>query len=251
LTPGLTILAKLLPRRLRRRLRIAPRRIVGRVRHRGSRVQCPCCRREYRELAPLHGSDRLCWHCGSLERDRLLWLFFDRNPGLLAPGLNILHVAPEAPLQRRLQNVAGRYVSGDLHGVFGDHIIDITSLDFPDASFDAVMCNHVLEHVPDDRGAMRELRRVLRADGWAILLVPDVHLQETMEDPSIADAADRLRLFGQEDHVRRYGLDYFDRLAGAGFTTESIDLSEELSSEEITRHRLRKFGELERIFLCR
>jgi SAM-dependent methyltransferase len=199
----------------------------------------------------LKGPDRVCWRCGSLERDRLLWLFFDRNPSLLEPGMRILHVAPEASLRPRLERVAGIYSCGDLTGTFGDEIIDITSLPFDDRSFDAVICNHVLEHVPDDRAAMRELRRVLAPGGWAILLVPDVEAEHTIEDRSVVDAAERLALYGQEDHVRRYGRDYLDRLAAAGFTPKAIDLAAELPAAVIARHRLQKFNAVEPIFLCR
>jgi SAM-dependent methyltransferase len=244
-------IAKLLPPAVRHRLRIAPRRVYGRLRHHGNRVQCPCCSSEYRELASRHGRDRLCWHCGSLERDRLLWLFFDRDPTLLRSGMSVLHIAPEAALAPRVEKVAGRYVSGDLTGTFGQGILDVTSLRFPDASFDAVICNHVLEHVPDDRAAMRELRRVLRPGGWAVLLVPDVDIERTIEDPSVSDPSERARLFGQDDHVRRYGLDYLDRLAAAGFEPQAIDLGPALSPAAIKRHRLQKFGKLEPIFLCR
>lgn len=235
----------------RQRVRQVPRQIAGKLAHRGSRVQCPCCDCQYSDFAPRSGPDRVCWHCGSLERDRLLWVFFDRNPSFLRHGMSILHVAPESSLRPRLESVAGQYVAGDLEGVFGEHIIDITELDFPDASFDAVVCNHVLEHVPDDRAAMRELRRVLRPGGWAMLLVPDVQADETVEDISITDAAERLRLFGQADHVRRYGRDYLDRLAQAGFEPNAIDFGRELPVECIARHRLQKFDQIEQIFLCR
>jgi SAM-dependent methyltransferase len=219
--------------------------------HRGRRVQCPCCGSLYEEFAPLRGPDRICWHCGSLERDRLLWLFFDRNPSLLAPGLRILHVAPEACLRPRLERIAADYVCGDSTGTFGDELLDVTRLRFPAGAFDAVICNHVLEHVPDDRTAMRELRRVLAPDGWAILLVPDVESARTVEDPSVTDAGERLRRFGQEDHVRRYSRDYLDRLLAAGFTPQMIDLTGDLPDGMIVQHRLLKFGKLEPIFLCR
>ena len=198
----------------------------------------------------MHGPDRWCWRCGSLERDRLVWLFLDANPQLLRSGIAILHIAPEAALRRRLEAVAGRYVCGDLTGSFGDIRIDITDLPFADESFDTVVCNHVLEHVPDDRRAMHELRRVLRRTGWALLLVPDVVDPRTVEDPSITDPAERLRRFGQHDHVRRYGLDYLDRLETAGFEATMIDLRPHLTAFQLARHRLEKFGRLEPIFLC-
>lgn len=237
--------------RARRFVRLLPRRAKGRALYHGDEVECPCCCSRYRRFAPLHGPNRLCWQCGSLERDRLLWLFLDRNPDLLEPGMAMLHVAPEAALRPRLEHSVDRYECGDLTGVFGDQRIDITDLPFGDGAFDAVVCNHVLEHVPDDRSAMRELRRVLRPRGWALLLVPDVAEPGTVEDPSIIDPAERLRRFGQHDHVRRYGLDYLERLAASGFEPQMIDLRPELAEHLLARHGLEKFGQLEPIFLCR
>ena len=175
----------------------------------------------------------------------------DANPQLLRPGIAILHIAPEAALRRRLEGVAGCYVSGDLTGAFGDIRIDITDLPFADESFDTIVCNHVLEHVPDDRRAMHELRRVLRRTGWGLLLVPDVVDARTVEDSSITDPAERLRRYGQHDHVRRYGLDYLDRLETAGFEATMIDFRPHLTALQLARHRLEKFGRLKPIFLCR
>ena len=103
------------------------------------------------------------------------------------------------------------YVSADLDSPLAMANVDITDLPFDDESFDLILCSHVLEHVHDDRLAMRELRRVLKPDGWALLLVP-ISADVTFEDPSIVRPSDRLRLFGQADHVRRYGPDYVDRL---------------------------------------
>jgi SAM-dependent methyltransferase len=228
-----------------------PRRLHGWLHYRGSRVQCPCCRSEYREFAPFNGRDRVCWHCGSLERDRLVWLFLDRNPHLVGEEQRILHIAPEPILRTRLEPTASEYVSGDLTATFGDRVLDVTRLDLPSAWFDVVICNHVLEHVPNDRAAMRELRRVLRPGGWALVLVPDVSAERTIEGPSVVDPAERRLLYGQCDHVRRYGLDYVHRLVSAGFIPEVVDMSRVLSPNLISRHRVQKFGELEPIFICR
>jgi ubiquinone/menaquinone biosynthesis C-methylase UbiE len=112
--------------------------------------------------------------------------------------------------------------------------MDVTDIQSPDDSFDIVYCSHVLEHVDDDRRAMRELCRVLRPDGWAILMVP-ITTDRTVEDPSISDPQERLRLFGQKDHVRRYGPDFVDRLREAGFAVETIRPDDFLSPEEIER----------------
>ena len=226
------------------------RGLIGRARHGGDAVKCPCCGSTYLTFADRFGENRQCWRCGSLERDRLLWLLFDSRPELLSPELDLLHVAPERCLRPRLQRVADRYVAGQIDPEPGELRLDVTALPFPDRSFDALICDHVLEHVPDDRRAMRELRRVLRPGGWAILLVPDVEGERTDEDPD-AGPTERLRRFGQVDHVRRYGWDYLDRLTEAGFAPQVLDLSLEIPPEQVERHRLVKFGRMEPIFLCR
>lgn len=142
----------------------------------------------------------------------------------------MLHVAPEPCLEPRLRERLGEgYLTADLHDPDAMLRIDVTDIDRDDESFDVILCSHVLEHVEDDRVAMRELRRVLRGAGWAILLVP-ITAGRTREDPTIVDPAERLRAFGQEDHVRRYGPDYADRLREAGFrvdVTRIADLVEE------------------------
>jgi SAM-dependent methyltransferase len=236
-------------------IRELTRRGINRARgtlHRGRSVYCPCCGASFDAFAPVHGPNRECWACSSLERHRLLWLYLERNPELLGPGLRVLHVAPEQALRRRLLQLPEvSYVGGDLERQFGNVRIDVTALDFPDGSFDVVLCNHVLEHVPDDRRALRELRRVLAPGGWASLLVPDLHTPATDEDPTVTSPGERLRRFGQRDHVRRYGWDYVGRLEEAGFRPEVIRMDAFLSADEIGHMRLAKFGEIEPLVICR
>jgi SAM-dependent methyltransferase len=236
-------------------IRELTRRGINRARgtlHRGHSVYCPCCGASFDAFAHVHGPNRECWACSSLERHRLLWLHLERHPEMLGPGLRVLHVAPEQALRRRLLRLPDvSYVGGDLDRQFGEVRIDVTALDFPDESFDVVLCNHVLEHVPDDRRALRELRRVLAPGGWASLLVPDLHTPATDEDPTVTSPAERLRRFGQRDHVRRYGWDYVGRLEEAGFRPEVIRMDAFLSADEIGRMRLAKFGEVEPLVICR
>ena len=218
----------------------------------GRRVQCPCCGSRFRRFRAYNGPDRICWRCGAMERHRSLWLYLDSRPEMLWSGMNVLHVAPEPVLRDRFQRVPGvRYVGGDLTAEFGPEIIDVTKLQFGEETFDAIVCNHVLEHVPDDRQAMAELARVLKPGGWAILQVPDVTADTTDEDPSIDDPELQLRRFGQADHVRRYGWDYLDRLRDAGFEVEVERPESHLPEDVLKRHRLRKFGEVEPIFVGR
>lgn len=195
--------------------------------------------------------DRQCWVCGSLERHRLLTILFAMRPELLRPGMSALHVAPEPQVAKQIRRSAARYVSGDVAARFGPEVIDVTDLPFSAGEFDAVVCNHVLEHVPDDRRAMAEIRRVLRTGGWALLLVPDVKDAATFETPEITDPQELSRLHGQHDHVRTYGWDYLDRLRDAGLETEVLRLDTVLTDETIRTCRLLKFGEVEPVFLAR
>ena len=143
----------------------------------------------------------------------------------------MLHIAPEGCFSGRLQDrLRGAYITGDLQDPSAMVRVDVTEMEFPDASFDVVYCSHVLEHVPDDRKAMREFFRVLKPGGWAVLLVP-ITVEKTIEDPTLEDPAQSLALFGQEDHVRRYGKDYEDRLRDAGFAVAVFAAKDILSPE--------------------
>ncbi len=219
----------------------------------GDDACCPCCGMHFARFRGLNGPDRVCWGCGSLERHRSVSLLLDRRPDLIKPGMSILHVAPEPALRRRLNTIPNvRYVGGDLDAQFGPERIDITDLAFGADTFDAVVCNHVLEHVPDDLGAMREIRRVLKPGGWALLLVPDIELglAATDEDCSLTDPAERIRRFGQADHVRRYGRDYADRLTEAGFSVTVQRPDEIFDAPLVQRSHLLKFGKAEPIYIA-
>ena len=129
----------------------------------------------------------------------------------------MLHVAPERCLESRFRETIGEnYITADLFNPRAMVKMDVAEIKYGDESFDVIYCSHVLEHVEDDRRAMREFYRVLKKNGWAILLVP-ICGEKTFEDPSVVEPQERLRVFGQADHVRIYGPDYVDRLRGAGF----------------------------------
>jgi hypothetical protein len=224
-------------------------RSAGLIFFRGDHVECPCCGNTFRQFQSFRGPNRICWSCGSLERHRTVALFFDQNPQLLEPGMRMLHVAPEPALAARFALVPGiTYIGGDFGQVFAPTHVDITNLEFPDCSLDAVVCNHVLEHVPDDRKAMREIGRVLKDNGWAMLLVPLSDNPNTDEDSSVTASAERLRRFGQRDHVRCYGRDYFDRLRAEGLHVSVTDMGQIISSEVVERYRLRSLqGQIDAI----
>ena len=147
----------------------------------------------------------------------------------------MLHVAPEWTFEKLFRSCLGpAYITADLRNPKAMVQMDITDIHFPDESFDVIYCSHVLEHVPDDKRAMREFFRVLKSDGWAILLVPII-ADKTFEDPLVTDPAEQLKLFGHKGHLRSYGPDFVERLNEAGFKIDVIIPSDFLSEEEILR----------------
>ncbi|MEJ7891703.1 MAG: class I SAM-dependent methyltransferase [Solirubrobacteraceae bacterium] len=207
------------------------------IRALGSRVKCPNCGRSYSRFAPGPGArpGRCCWHCGSLERHRALALALAGRRHLLPDRVRVLHLAPEDAVSRLLPATAD-VVRGDLEPLPGDQVIDVSAMaQFGDGDFDAVICMHVLEHVLDDRAALREIRRVLRPGGWAVVHVP-LTVGATVEDPAETDPARRLERFGQVDHVRSYGPDFIERVEQAGLTAEVAGFDD---PETIDRYGLR------------
>ncbi len=211
---------------------------------RGNEVHCPCCEGSFIAFLPFGVDGRkrahaLCPACGSLERHRLMWLFIQERTPLLKQRQRLLHVAPEPFYFGRLsKDPLVDYVAGDKFAPgysypAGTIDLDVTSIAFPDNSFDAVICSHVLEHVPDDALGMRELLRVLRPGGWAIIDVPmNKDLAHTDEDITITDPKERERRFGQHDHFRLYGLDLRDRLAQAGFEVDVVAFANGFSTQD-------------------
>ncbi len=207
----------------------------------GNAVECPCCGRSFRQFLPFGRPQRpnaRCPRCGALERHRLLWLYLQRETELFSRPVKLLHVAPEEQFRGRFREMSQlEYVTGDLYDNRADVKLDIRETDFEDDTFGVIICNHVLEHIPEDEQAMRELHRVLKAGGWAILMVPqDFTRDVTFEDPSVTSPEERLRVFGQADHVRIYGKDYVERLKKAGFVVEEIAYADAISKEEVSRY---------------
>ena len=150
----------------------------------------------------------------------------------------MLHVAPEAELSRLFQDDrAIDYLSADLSSPTAMVKMDIMDIYYPDNFFDVIYCSHVLEHVSDDIAAMRELYRVLKPGGWAVLQVP-IYGDTTFEDHTVTSPEAREKLFGQRDHVRRYGRDYAERLALAGFCVLVDGFAQDLTNQEIIRFGL-------------
>ena len=178
----------------------------------------------------------------SLERHRLMWLYLQKETDFFTSNLKVLHMAPEQSFYKRFRTMKNLdYTTCDLDSPIADVKADIQNLPFEDNSFDVIFCNHVLEHVEDDKKAISELFRVMKPGGWGILQVPiRYQLEKTFEDPTITDRKERIEKFGQYDHVRVYGRDYYDLLSKSGFEVEKINLSKNLSEGEIKRFALEK-----------
>jgi SAM-dependent methyltransferase len=214
---------------------------------RGEGRECPCCGGSFRRMSRrrLAGFGRICPRCRSHPRHRAIALMLARGD---LSGRRVLHFAPEPlfdPIFARLPKI--ERVTADLYAP-ADLRLDITDMDLPDGSFDLILCSHVLEHVPDDRAAMSELRRVLAAGGLCLVLTPYRADRPTYEDPSIIAPLDRMTAFGQQDHVRIYGTDLADRLLDAGFRVEDrtpLDLFDRETAERC------ELDPDEHLFLCR
>jgi SAM-dependent methyltransferase len=230
-----TIAKVILPAAVRKRLGLIQRRLV----HFGLVRYCPCCRSFVRHFLPFGYTGRAnarCPICGSLERHRMILLYLRNKTNLFdAQPKKMLHVAPEEQLAGIFQSTKSiEYISVDLLNPQAMFRMDLCDLDFPDSSFDLIFCLHVLDHIPDDCKAMKELFRVLKPGGWAILQVA-ITVDRTLEDSTITSEEDRLRVFGQPDRVRRYGLDYVDRLAKAGFEVNRVQYARQLNDRTVRR----------------
>ncbi len=210
---------------------------------------CPVCNQATAQFLP--GPDgrpnAACPNCSSLERHRLLWLYLKLHTELGRQPLRLLHFAPEACLMARLAQLPQLdYVTADLSSARASVKTDIQALSFGPGSFDFVLCSHVLEHIPDDRKALRELYRVLRPHGRALINVPIRDAHDTLEDPRISTPEQRREHYGQSDHLRYYGRDFAARLAAAGF-----NVKEEHFWERFDPPLIHLFGlNQERLYLC-
>jgi predicted SAM-dependent methyltransferase len=219
---------------------------------------CPVCKNYFPSYGTFKNTPE-CPLCYSLDRHRLVWLYMERKTDLLSDTSyklgrkKFLDIAPERCIEARLRRTLGAgYITADLYADNVDVKMDITDIHYPDESFDAIYCSHVLEHVSDDRKAMREFRRVLKIGGWAVIMVPII-VENSMEDPAVTDPQERLRLYGQEDHVRAYGPDFKERLESAGFTVEIVTPSDILTKKEMEKMQVVSGGGelLFCLFFCR
>lgn len=212
----------------------------------GNKFTDPIDGKSYRKFLPYgYGKQRanaLSPGTLSLERHRQMWLYLQNETQFFTENLKVLHIAPEQEFLRKFKKMKNLdYTSADLFSPIVDVKADILDLPFEDNSFNVIICNHVLEHIVDDRKAMSELYRVMKPGGWGIIQVPMKNsLEKTYEDFTITDPKERQKHFGQYDHVRWYGMDYFDRLKSIGFETEINFYSQKFSETDIKRFGLNK-----------
>jgi len=215
----------------------------------GNRFTDPIDGKSFRKFLPYgYGKQRenaLSPSTLSLERHRLLWLYLQDETDFFTTQKKVLHMAPEQcflPLFRKQKNLD--YTTADLYSPIADVKADICDLPFEDNTFDVVFCNHVLEHITDDTKAMQELYRVLKPGGMGIFQIPqELSRATTFEDDTITDQKERARIFGQYDHVRVYGRDYFDKLRSIGFNVEEVDYTKKIAPQMVERFCLAK-GEI-------
>lgn len=165
-----------------------------------------------------------CPICYSHDRERHQWLYWQAS-GLISQmqGARILHFAPEHHLIQHITTQhPAQYIKADLYPNSDDiQKVDLLNMPFADEQFDFLIANHVMEHVANIEQALKEIRRVLKQDGCAILQTPySAALQHTWEDAGIQSASQRLVAYGQEDHVRLFGQDIFSIFEKSGFTSQ-------------------------------
>lgn len=243
--------------------KIIPKKYLGDVRllynhfralsYFGLKYQCNICNGHFREFLPMGINKKvtndivgggyrfaLCPRCRSTDRERLIYWYIIHKTNILnsSKSIKLLHIAPERNLQKVFRASSKmEYINGDLNPLIAEEVIDITDINFENNYFDFIICNHVLEHVKDDKKATLELFRVLKPSGEAILQVPMFKTTiKTFEDFSIVLSEEREKYFGQKDHLRIYGKDYKEKLESAGFKVKLFDVKNYLENKDITKH---------------
>jgi SAM-dependent methyltransferase len=165
--------------------------------------------------------DARCPKCGSAERYRLLTLWLDKH-GPELQDARLLHFAPERGLTTLLKRRVKEYRSADITPGRADLVLDLEAISEPNSSYDCIVCSHVLEHV-DDRKALKEIYRVLKPGGVALIMAPVIEgWKQTYENPNVRTPDERMRHYGQADHLRYYGADIRDRIKEVGFMLEEF-----------------------------
>lgn len=247
------IYKKLLREKTRNNIREFLSRLLSPVYY-GDKFYCNCCNKTFRKFLSKGNVKRLnaqCPFCSSLERTRVLELYLNNELNIFeSENKRILHFAPEFALFRKLRKIKNvTYIDADLNPAYARNVIDITNIPFPEKYFDYIICSHVLGHVPDESLAIRELHRVLKTDGIALILSLLSDAETTFEDNNIKTPDAKLKFYGEADLCRLYGKDFAKRLQANGFIVEEIDYRLHFSSEIQKKYSLGN-GEREIIFKC-
>ncbi|MBX2954937.1 MAG: class I SAM-dependent methyltransferase [Cyclobacteriaceae bacterium] len=239
-----SFLIRNVPRKYLQRITGIGRRVLT-IAYAGNTVMCPVCEKKFRKFLPYGRikprENALCPNCLALERHRLIWLYLKEKTNFFEKPLNVLHIAPEACFMNRFEKIHGEnYITADIESPLAKIKMDIHQMPFKDNYFDVVLCNHVLEHVTDDIQTLREINRVLKPGGFAIVQVPFFNPipDVTLEDATITDPKEREKLFGQDDHVRKYGKDYAARIERTGLHAVEDNFINELMPETRDRFKL-------------
>jgi SAM-dependent methyltransferase len=216
------------------------------LKYKGSRFTCPICGYQARKFLAaglyVKRPNEKCPSCGSLTRHRHVWLFLEEYFSK-HPSTRILHFSPEKPISDRLKMREGiQYFTSQYdRNIQADYHLDIQNIDLGSDQFDLIICSHVLEHIPDDQTAMKEMYRILKPGGCAVVLVPlwPSEKHPTYENNAVTDYRDRIIHFGQFDHLRIYGLDVTERLEDAGFRVEIVDMEKRTEASLSEKYRLR------------
>lgn len=221
--------------------------------YRGNNVECPVCHHHFSKFLPYGRvntrSNALCPSCLALERHRLMWLYLKEKTNFFTDNLKVLHVAPELCFIKRFEAMPHLdYTTADIESPLAKVKMDLHDIPFEANTFEVAFCNHVMEHVTDDIQCMKELYRVLKPGGWAIIQSPmDYNRAQTYEDASITSPAEREKAFLQSDHLRLYGMDYHERLEKAGFKVTIDRFVQEIDAHKRVRYAL---PEQEIIYFC-
>jgi SAM-dependent methyltransferase len=223
--------------------------------YRGNEVECACCGGKFSTFLTYGNTPRenaVCPRCNALERNRVLWLYLTKELKIEEENWKVLHFAPERTLEKRMKQLQKlTYIGADLNPDLADYQMDITQIPHKENEFDLIICSHVLGHVPDEGLAIREMKRVLKTDGLAIVMtVVDLKKPKTYESEAIKTPAERLKNYGEDDLTRLHGLDFQQRLEAQGFEVEALDYRLTFSEADQKRLGLGQ-GAREMLFLCR
>ena len=198
----------------------------------GNKLTCPVCGWHFRKMKPSKGSyyikgqlvdsyteNSICPRCNSGMRHRFVFTFLVNNINILQSRIKLLHFSAEPPISRLLKRQSNiEYITCDVNPARDAIKVDMTDIQFPDATFDAIISIHVLEHIRDDVKAINELYRILKPGGWALIAVP-TYGDTTFEIPGL-DYEGRMKMYGIGDHMRLNGLDLKTKLSDAGFSVD-------------------------------